>query len=364
MSVKRIRELRKKLQAENLDGLILIHSDWMDSRFSLLRYITGFSGSTGLLVIGPKRADFFTDSRYTDQARKQIKGVKVHIVKGSALDALKDFQQLAPKNCRFGIDSAHLTVQELGKLRHVWSQAIFVKTDSALSDLGWVKEKEELQHIRKAVEISDTAFSRVLQLVKPGVKERDIAAELEYQMIMLGSEKPAFETIIASGYRSALPHGVASAKKLKKGDFVTFDFGATVNGYVSDITRTIVVGKATARQKKIYNIVLRAQLAGIKKVKAGTSGKAVDDAARKVITRSGYGKYFGHGTGHGIGYFVHIGPRLSPLSDDILKPNHVVTVEPGIYISGWGGVRIEDDVLVTRTGCKVLNKATKKLLEI
>ncbi len=364
MSAKRISTLRKKLKDENLDGLILIHSDWMDRRFSLLRYVCGFSGTTGLLVIGSKRVDFFTDSRYADQSKKEIKGAKVHIVKGRALDALKDFKQLAPQNCRFGIDADHLTVAEQGKLRHVWPQAIFVKTDQALADLGWVKEKKELATMQKAVDISDKAFELVLPLLKPGVKEREIAAELEYQMIMLGSEMPAFESIVASGWRSALPHGIASDKKLKKGEFVTFDFGATVDGYVSDITRTVVIGKATKRQKDIYNIVLRAQKAGIRKVKSGIDCKKVDDACRKIITRAGYGENFGHGTGHGIGYFVHIGPRLSPLSNDKLKVNHVVTIEPGIYLSGWGGVRIEDDVIVTGTGGKVMNKAPKNLLEL
>jgi Xaa-Pro aminopeptidase len=196
------------------------------------------------------------------------------------------------------------------------------------------------------------------------VRERELAAELEYQMMMLGSEKPAFETIVASGYRSAMPHGVASDKKVQKGDLITFDFGATVNGYVSDITRTVVVGKASPRQKKIYEIVLKAQLAGIKKVRAGLTGEQVDAVCRKIITRAGYGKNFGHGTGHGIGYFIHLGPRVSFLSKDKLKVNNVITIEPGIYLSGWGGVRIEDDVVVTKNGCKVLNKAEKKLLEL
>ena len=231
-----------------------------------------------------------------------------------------------------------------------------------MADLGWVKEKNEIASIKKAVSISDLAFERVLNLVAPGIRERELAAELEYQMMMLGAEKPAFETIVASGYRSALPHGAASAKKVKKGEFITFDFGATVDGYVSDMTRTIVVGNPTSKQKKIYQIVLRAQKAAIRKVKAGVSGKAVDAAARSIIERAGYGKNFGHGTGHGIGFFVHVGPRLSTASEDKLKINNVITIEPGIYLSGWGGVRIEDDVVVTRNSGKVLNRAPKNLL--
>ena len=180
-----------------------------------------------------------------------------------------------------------------------------VPADEVLAELGWVKDRDEIALIQKAVDISDVAFERILNLVKPGIREHELAAELEYQMMMLGSEKPAFETIVASGYRSAMPHGVASAKKLQKGDFVTFDFGATVDGYVSDITRTVVVGKATDRQKKIYGIVLKAQLAAIRKMRAGASGKAVDEVARDIITKAGYGKNFGHGTGHGIGIYPY-----------------------------------------------------------
>ncbi len=364
MSAKRINALRAKLQKDNLDGLILTQFDWMDKRASVLRYLISFTGSTGILVIGHKRADFFTDFRYADQCKKEIKGAKVHIVPGDPWVALKDFAQLAPNNRRYGIDTSRMTVEMRGKLRHSWPDVLLAKGGSAIANLGWVKDKAELVGITKAVEIADAAFERTLALVRPGIREREVAAELEYQMMMLGSEVAAFDTILASGYRSALCHGVASTKKIRKGDLVTFDFGATYEGYVSDMTRTVVVGKATARQKKIYNIVLRAQKAGVRKVKAGVSGKAVDDACRKIITRAGYGKNFGHGTGHGIGYFVHIGPRLSPTSEDTLIAGEVITVEPGIYISGWGGVRIEDDVVVTRSGGRVLNRTPKNLLEV
>ncbi len=357
MSVKRIAALRKKIKAENLDGLIVNQLDY-------IRYLTGFTGSSALLVIGPKGADFFTDFRYDDQSRKQVKGARVNIIKGDPIDGLKDFTKLAGTNLRYGIDGDHLTMSQYNRLRHIWPEVLLPRAEKLLGDAGWVKEKTELDLIAKACKVSDTAFERVLPLVQPGVREMEIAAELEYQMKMLGSEKPAFETIIASGWRAALPHGIASNKKIEKGDFVTFDFGATVGGYVSDITRTVVVGKATSRQKRIYGIVLKAQEAGIKKVRAGVSGKAVDEVCRKIISKAGFGKQFGHGTGHGIGFYVHVGPRVSPLSTDVLRANNVVTIEPGIYISGWGGVRIEDDVVVTRSGGRVLNKAPKNLLEL
>jgi Xaa-Pro aminopeptidase len=355
MSLKRINALRQKLRADNLDGMILTHLDHV-------RYLTGFTGTAGLLVISPDGADFFTDFRYTEQARKQVKGARVSIVKRNLVAGLKDFPKLNAKNRTYAFSSEYLTVALKEKLQEVLPDSLLVPADSILVDLGWVKDKDEIASITKAVEVSDLAFERILNMIAPGVRERELAAELEYQMAMLGSEKQPFETIVASGYRSALPHGVASAKKVKKGEFVTFDFGATVHGYVSDITRTVVVGKPTQRQKKIYHTVLKAQKAGIRKVKAGVMAKTVDEASRKVIEKAGFGKNFGHGTGHGIGFYVHIGPRVAPESEDKLMVNNVITIEPGIYISGWGGVRIEDDVVVTRAGGRVLNKAPKNLL--
>ena len=358
MSKKRIDAVRTNLKKQNLDGLIVTHMDFV-------RYLCGFTGSSGVLVVTQTSADFITDFRYKDQAGKQVKGAKVIMnAGGDYIKAVAESPKLSKVNTKLGYSGSYTTIAELNQFESYFPKALFVDADNVTNQLGWVKEKDEISSITKACEIADTAFSRVLQIVTPGVRESEIAAELEYQMKMLGSEKPAFETIIASGYRSALPHGIASLKKVKKGDFVTFDFGATVNGYVSDMTRTICVGKADAKQKKIYNLVLTAQKAGVRKVKAGVTGKAVDDACRSIITKAGFGKNFGHGTGHGIGFYVHVGPRLSPISEDKLMPNNVVTVEPGIYISKWGGVRIEDDVVVTRTGGRVLNKSPKNLLEL
>jgi len=360
MSAKRLAAVRQLLEAENLDGLIVTNRNQV-------RYLTGFSGHEdldGLLVLSGRQVLLLTDFRYTEQAKKQVKRARVHIVKGGKVAALKDFPALKAKNRRFGYCAETTTMAVHKQLETSLSGCLLVAADDVFAKLGWVKEKSELASITKAVEIADIAYERILNLVAPGIRERELAAELEYQMMMLGSEKAAFDTIVASGYRSAMPHGTASSKKLRKGDFVTFDFGAMIDGYVSDITRTLVVGKATSRQKKIYNIVLRAQQTAIRKMKPGIACKAVDKAARQVISKAGYGKNFGHGTGHGISIEVHSGPRLSQLSNDKLKVNNVVTVEPGIYISGWGGVRIEDDVLVTRTGRRVLNRATKKMLEL
>jgi Xaa-Pro aminopeptidase len=358
MSKKRIDAVRSKMVKTNLDGMVI-------SNLDQVRYLSGYTGTNGLLVIMPRQAYFLTDFRYGEQARKQVKGARVSVMKkGDLVACLSEFPKLNIQNCRFGIAAESLSVSAKDRLQTVLDKALLVPADSLMADLGWIKDKDELANITKAAEIGDIAFGRVLQLVKPGAKEREIAAELEYQMVMLGAEKPAFETIVASGPRSAMPHGVASSRRLKNGDLITFDFGATVNGYVSDMTRTVVLGKASARQKKIYNLVLKAHRAGIRRVRAGVKGSDVDAACRRIITKAGYGKQFGHGTGHGIGFLVHMGPSMAPNSEHVLAVGHVITVEPGIYIKGWGGVRIEDDILVTRRGGKSLNSAEKKLLEL
>ncbi|MEZ5358762.1 MAG: aminopeptidase P family protein [Candidatus Zixiibacteriota bacterium] len=360
-----IDKLRKKLAEENIDAAFVAILDVGDSTYMPgVRWLSGYSGSTGGIFITKKSATFITDFRYTEQAKKEVKGAKVMISKKPPIQTLADIKEAQQKNLRIAIQADRLTVRQKNMIKEAAPNAILIDCEGLIENLWIVKDKAEIASIQKAAQIGDMAFERILSYLRPGITEKDVAAELEYQMKVLGAEKEAFESIVASGYRSSMPHGTASNKKLKKGEFITFDFGAKYDGYVSDMTRTVVLGKANARQKKVYEIVRKAQEAGVKKVKAGISGKVVDDACRSIITKAGFGKNFGHGTGHGIGLEVHSGPRLSPISDDILKPGMVVTVEPGIYISGWGGVRIEDDVVVRPSGCTVLNKAPKKLLEI
>jgi len=361
----RLDKLRQVLRKENFDAALFAILDKDDSGEGPgPRWLTGYSGSTASVFVTLKQAWLITDSRYAEQVKKEVKGCKIIISKKPALRALEDLKEATQKNMRIAVESARLTVAQKKQLSSFLPQAVLIDTEQLLEDLMVCKDASELASIKKAVAISDEAFGRILNFLKPGLTEKEVAAELEYQMKMLGAAKESFPTIVASGWRSALPHGLASEKKIKKGDFVTFDFGAKYNGYPSDITRTIVMGKASARQKKIYNIVARAQLAGIKKVKNGVSGRDVDAVARKIITRAGYGKYFGHGTGHGLSLEVHARPSVSPRSTEVLKSNMVITVEPGIYIPGWGGVRIEDDVIVRPQGGTVLNKADKKLLEL
>jgi Xaa-Pro aminopeptidase len=360
----RIDRIKKYLKQNNLDAAYIYYPLDTGNFLPNVRYLTGFSGSSGAVFVTPKASYFITDFRYKDQSSKEVKGSKVVVSSKNPISTLADIKEAKTKNLRLGIEAHRLTVAQKSQLAETLPDAILVDTTDMVEDLMVCKDKSEIDNIKKAVEISDTAFERILGILKPGIREKDVAAELEYQMKMLGATKEAFGSIVASGYRSALPHGLASDKKIKKGEFVTFDFGALYNGYCSDITRTVVIGKATAKQKKIYRIVKRAQETAIKKVKAGVTGKEVDGVARKIIEKSGYGKEFGHGTGHGIGLEVHAAPRVSKLGTQPLKNNMVITIEPGIYISGWGGVRIEDDVVVRPKSGLVLNKAPKKLLEL
>ncbi len=359
---KRLSNFRAMMKRENLDAFLL-------TRHASIIYLSGFVGGThispdAILVVTAKSAQLLTDSRYWEQAAKELKAVKLEKVKGAAVTGLSMLKELNLKNLRIGIESEFLSFDLFQRIRGFLPNALFVPSTGVVERFSAVKDKEELKAIEKAASIADIAFDRILGYLRPGLKELEVCAELEYQMKMLGAEQPAFETIVASGWRSALPHGVASAKKIAKGEFVTFDFGAIYDSYCCDITRTVVVGKANPRQKKIYNIVLKAQEAAIRKVKDGVKASKVDEAARSIIAKSGYGKNFGHGTGHGIGLYIHSAPSVGPKSEDILKQGMVITVEPGIYIPKWGGVRIEDDVVVTARGGRVLNASPKKLLEI
>ncbi|MEE9441574.1 MAG: aminopeptidase P family protein [candidate division Zixibacteria bacterium] len=361
----RIDRLRKKLAADNIDAAVIIIYDCSDTtEVPGVRWLSGFSGSTGCVFVSQKSAYFISDFRYTEQAADEVSGAKIIISKKALIPSLTDINATQKKNLKVAIESHRLTIDLKNQLMKAMPKAIFIEYPNMLEDLWIIKDKTEIALLKKAAQISDRAFERILGFLRPGISEKEVAAELEYQMKVLGADKEAFPTIVASGYRSSMPHGTASAKILEKGDFITFDFGALYNGYVSDTTRTVVLGKATARQKRIYDTVLKAQLAGIKKAKAGVSGKAVDAACRNYFKKKKLVKYFGHGTGHGIGIEVHSGPRLSMLSKDILKSNMVVTIEPGLYFPGWGGVRIEDDVVIRPGGCTILTKAPKNLLEI
>ena len=349
--MKALERLRAFLEQEKVDG-IFIKGD------SSIRYFTGFTGGESLLYVDARRAVIITDSRYTLQVRQQAPECElVEHLHGFWPEAAK-----LPQSDNLALDGDYFSYTEQCALAAVLPHAAWKNVN--LVGLRAVKTPEDMQLIRRAVAISDEAFLQLLPHIRAGRKESELAAELEYNMRKLGSTKPSFETICASGKRSALPHGVASDKVVEEGDFITFDFGATYGGYCSDITRTVVVGKAAPWQKEIYDIVLQANLLGEKTLKAGLTGIQVDGAVRDFIGSKGYGPNFGHGLGHGVGLDIHEKPVLNRANGQPLPAGAVVTIEPGIYLPDKGGVRIEDTVLVTETGCERLTSVPKELKEL
>lgn len=349
--MKALERLRSFLEQEKVDG-IFIKGD------SSIRYFTGFTGGDSLLYVDARRAVIITDSRYTLQVRQQAPDCElVEHLHGFWPEAAK-----LPQSDNLALDGDYFSYTEQRALAAALPHATWKNVN--LVGLRAVKTPEEMALIRKAVAISDEAFLQLLPHIRAGRTESDLAAELEYNMRKLGSTKPSFETICASGKRSALPHGVASDKVVEAGDFITFDFGATYGGYCSDITRTVVLGKAAPWQKEIYDIVLRANLLGEKTLKAGLTGIQVDGTVRDFIAGKGYGPNFGHGLGHGVGLDIHEKPVLNRANDQPLPAGAVVTIEPGIYLPDQGGVRIEDTVLVTETGCERLTSVPKELKEL
>lgn len=353
---KRLNKLRTFLAAKQLDGIII-------SKPENRRYFSGFTGSAGILLVTHTQAKLLTDFRYIEQASKEA--TLYEIVKYGAAGIYAEVNKYA---CDFKL-------HKLAFESDYTTYAVYMDMEKALLDiklapleldaLRSIKDETELCNIKKAVEIADAAFTHILSFIKPGISEQAVALELEYKMKQLGAENIAFDTIVASGKRGALPHGKASEKIIAAGDLVTMDFGAVYNGYHSDITRTVCVGSASAKQREIYDIVLSAQLRGVKAVRAGLTGQQVDAAARQLIDKSGYGEYFGHGLGHAVGLYIHEEPRLSPSNTNTpLEKNMVVTVEPGIYIPDWGGIRIEDTVIVCDTSCEILTASSKQLIEL
>lgn len=323
------------------------------------RYFSGFTGSSGLLLVSAGEAKLLTDFRYIEQATRQAPDFAV-VRHGSDMYETLAAEVKALGGEMIGFESDYTDWDTCQKLHEFVGKLAPLHLDK----LRMVKDDAELASLRVAVRLADRAFGHILSYIKPGVSERDIALELEFFMRKNGAEKAAFDIIVASGPRSALPHGRASDKMVTDGEFVTMDFGAVYEGYHSDITRTVVVGKASARQREIYDLVRAAQQAGLDAVAAGKTGRDVDAAARRVIGDAGYGEYFGHGLGHGVGLAIHEEPRLSPVGDVVLTPNMTVTVEPGVYLPDWGGVRIEDTVVVTADGVEVLTASSKELIQL
>lgn len=343
--------LRKKLQKQKVDGILI--TDLLN-----VKYLTGFTGSSGYAIITKNTAVFVTDFRYQEQAKHEVKGFKIRIERGERAGEIKELAD----GCgikKLGFEDHHVTFGFYNKLL---KKKIRLKPlNNTVESMRIVKSPDEIQYIKKAAARAERAFTKLQLFIKPGTTERKLAMKLEDLLKEEGCKTLPFGGIVASGFMSALPHARPTNRIIRSGDLIVFDWGGEYEGYYSDMSRTIAIkGRNTVKQRTIYSIVSDAQNKAIEAVKAGIKATVVDAAARNYIKQSGYGDNFGHGTGHGVGLAVHEKPYISWRSKDIIKENMVFTIEPGIYLPGFGGVRIEDMVVVTKTGAEVLTSLPKK----
>jgi Xaa-Pro aminopeptidase len=360
----RQKKLREHLGITRFDGMLISH-------LPNIRYLCGFTGSTGFLLVEESGSTFFSDARYDTQARAEVKASKVVIARKPLYQELAEWMGARRKKkggSAIGVEGDHMTVAEMKRLGDMLPSGLRLRSAAATVErLRLIKDSEELSRIREAVMLGATLFDRALAVMRPGMKETDVAAEMEFAARLGGADEMSFPTIIASGARSALPHGRASAQAITAGAFVVCDFGVILGGYCSDQTRTVWVGAKSAAAQKArdaYEAMKEAQQAGIEAVKPGVGVAEVDAAARKVLTKAGLGKYFTHSTGHGVGLEIHEMPRIAGGQKEILRPGMVITIEPGVYFPGKWGIRIEDMVAVSESGCEVLTPTSKDFLEV
>ncbi len=350
---RRVKSLRLELEKRSLDGLLL-------TDIKNIRHLTGFTGSAAFALITMDSAWFLTDSRYTAQARQEVKGFRFRIYK-KALDAIVELVKVQ-RIKSLGFEGNNLSYDNYLKFKKALGAVRLRSVPEIPAGLRLRKDSAEIARIKASAAILDAGYLKAMEVIRDGTIEKDAALQIEMAFREAGADGLAFDTILASGPRGALPHGRASDKPVRKGELVVVDMGVAKDGYNSDETRTLCVGKAGREEKKIYQIVKDAQGRAIDLIRPGVRAAAVDKAARGCIEGAGYGRYFGHGTGHGVGLDVHEGPNIGPTSTDVLDEGMVLTVEPGIYIPGWGGVRIEDMVLVVKDGFEVLTGTTKDLV--
>ncbi len=353
--MNKLEKLRKLLLEKELDGLLI---DSSKNR----RYMSDFTGSSGVLLITADEALIITDFRYTEQAAEQAVQFTMVEHKVPMTEEIANQVKKLGIN-KLGFEKNHVTYSVYEQYQSKIETEL-VPVSGLVEKLRLIKTDEELTILKDAAKIADDAFQHILGFIKPGVKEIDVSNELEFFMRKQGATSSSFDIIVASGYRSALPHGVASEKEIQSGELVTLDFGALYKGYCSDITRTVAVGEISDELHKIYHTVLEAQLKGMEGLKAGITGVEADALTRDYIEEQGYGQYFGHSTGHGVGLDVHEGPGLSFRSNEVLEPGMVVTVEPGIYVPNVGGCRIEDDAVITDDGNERLSFSKKELITL
>ncbi|MCI2953932.1 aminopeptidase P family protein [Staphylococcus caprae] len=350
--MNKLEQVHEILNHKRLDAMIVL------SDFNR-RYLSGFTGTSGALIITHNKNYLVTDFRYIEQATKQAPEFEIINRQNGLITEIKNILEQAQLS-NIGFEGHHISYDTYVELNK--GMITLISISDSIDKIREVKSEEEIKLIRKAAEIVDKTYDYILTVVKVGMSEREIKALLESKMLELGADGPSFDTIVASGYRGALPHGVASDKLIEKGDMITLDFGAYYRGYCSDITRTFAVGEPDPKMKEIYNIVLSSQIKAIDEIRPGMTVQEADALSRDYIDAHGFGQEFGHSLGHGIGLDIHEGPLLSKNSTGKLQVNNCVTIEPGIYVDGLGGVRIEDDILITENGCDVFTKCTKDLI--
>lgn len=346
-----MKERLERLRA-GLDGPLLV------SNPVNVAYLSGFTGSFGYLLVDREQAVLFTDFRYHEQARQQAPEWELADCGSSVFKAVGE--RLREK--RLQLEADHLVVQVLERMKEALPGVELLPVASPVAKLRAVKDPGEVEAIHRAQKLADAAFAHALTIIKPGVAERDVALEMEFFMRRRGATEMSFDLIVASGARSAMPHGVAGEKKIEYGDVVVLDLGCKLDGYCSDLTRTVFVGRVDPEAEKVYRAVLAAQELVLEKLEAGMTGREADKLAREALAEKGLGQYFGHGLGHGVGREVHEAPRLSPASEEVLEEGMVTSVEPGVYLAGRFGVRIEDLVVIDRHGCRNLTGSTKELI--
>lgn len=350
--------LRTGLADLGLDGLLVCD-------LANVRYLSGFTGSNAMLLVGEDLTVFLTDGRYEQQAEDELASdveFDLVVVRRGTLAAMAQRAEGEFAGATVGFESSHLTYSQWQRLSDAAPSVDWEAVTGAVEGLRAVKDTEEIGALQRAAEIAAEALRTTLSLVKPGASEVEIASELEYRMLALGAERPAFESIVASGERTALPHATTGRRRVGEGDLLLCDFGARWQGYRSDLTRTFVIGTPTRLQSQRYELVLAAQRAAIERMGPGVLGSEVDGAARQVFARAGVESHFMHSTGHGLGLEIHEGPRLGKESEARLESNMVVTVEPGLYFPGWGGIRIEDDFVVGEDRPRSLTDLEKESL--
>jgi Xaa-Pro aminopeptidase len=353
--MSKIKKLRSTFEDLKIDGIIIASS-------TNRRYMTGFTGTAGVVIVSREEAVFVTDFRYVEQASNQAKEYNIVLYKKDLIaEIAKQVESLGIT--KLGFEEEHLSYKQFRKYNEIISVSL-IPTSGVVEKLREIKTEEEIAAIKRAAAIGDIAFTHILNFIKPGITEKSVANELEFIMRREGATSSAYEIIVASGYRSALPHGIASDKVIEKGDMVTLDFGAYYNGYRSDLTRTVAVGEPNGKLKEVYQVVLQALNIGVTGIRPGLTTKEIDAIPRGYIQEKGYGDYFGHGAGHGIGLDIHENPFFSTQGKSQITAGMVVTLEPGIYIPDLGGVRIEDDLLVTENGNEVLTQSMRELIII